>query len=77
MNGSPSDLLGVAPVGHGPTGLAITHDGTTAYIFNLFEGTITEIELPVLDLNTTQNEDSLMRKTEDASSVLRIKLSSF
>jgi DNA-binding beta-propeller fold protein YncE len=67
MDGSPGDMLGEASVGHGPSGLAISHDGTTAYIFNLFEGTITEIELPTIHSQAQQTEDSLMRKTEDAN----------
>ena len=48
LDGSRDDLIGVAAVGHGPSGITLTHDGKTAYIFNLFEGSITEIHLPVI-----------------------------
>ena len=64
MNGSRDDFIGTAEIGNGPKGIAITHDGTTAYIFNLFDGSITELALPLIESRNTQPQDSLLKKAE-------------
>lgn len=46
LTGEASDVVGVAPVGHGASSLALTRDGTFAYVWNQFDGTVSEIELP-------------------------------
>jgi YVTN family beta-propeller protein len=46
LKGTASDVIGVAPLGHGASGVAISHDGEVAFVWNQFDGAITEIALP-------------------------------
>jgi cytochrome c peroxidase len=47
-------VLGVVPVGHGPSAIALSHDGQQAYVWNQFDGSVTEFALPHV-ATATQN----------------------
>lgn len=49
MNGLASDVRGVANLGQGASGLALSADGSFAYVWNQFDGSVTEIAIPSLD----------------------------
>ena len=66
LDGSRDDIIATASVGHGPSGIGLTADGQFAYVFNLFEGSITEIELPVVRENPEPAQDTLLAKTHSA-----------
>jgi YVTN family beta-propeller protein len=46
LKGTASDVIGTAPLGNGASGVAISHDGASAFVWNQFDGAVTEIELP-------------------------------
>lgn len=48
LKGTANDVLGVVNVGHGAQSIAVNAEGTRAYVFNQFDGTITDFELPSL-----------------------------
>lgn len=48
LDGTADDVIGVVNVGHGAQSIAVSADGTQAYVFNQFDGTITQFELPLL-----------------------------
>jgi DNA-binding beta-propeller fold protein YncE len=48
LAGGADDVIGVVNVGHGAQSIGLSADGTRAFVFNQFDGTITEFELPVL-----------------------------
>jgi DNA-binding beta-propeller fold protein YncE len=54
LQGTADDVVGSVSVGHGATGIALSHDGRFAYVWNQFDGSVTEIEVPDL---TTQPEN--------------------
>jgi DNA-binding beta-propeller fold protein YncE/mono/diheme cytochrome c family protein len=44
-NGSgPASVTQVVPVGNGPTGIAVSHDGLKAWVFNAFDHSISQLE---------------------------------
>jgi DNA-binding beta-propeller fold protein YncE/mono/diheme cytochrome c family protein len=49
LSGEATDVLGVVNVGHGAFSISVSEDGTRAFVFNQFDGSITEFELPVLE----------------------------
>jgi DNA-binding beta-propeller fold protein YncE/mono/diheme cytochrome c family protein len=48
LKGRAADVVGVVKVGAGAQGVALRHDGEAAYVWNQFDGTISEIALPVV-----------------------------
>ncbi len=46
LKGIAADVVGVVKVGHGAEGVAVTNDGHTAYVWNHFDGTVSEVALP-------------------------------
>ncbi len=46
LKGLASDVIGVARVGNGASGVAISHDGESAFVWNQFDGSISQIDLP-------------------------------
>jgi DNA-binding beta-propeller fold protein YncE/mono/diheme cytochrome c family protein len=46
LRGTADDVVGFVNVGNGAIGLALSSDGTKAYVWNQFDATITEIEVP-------------------------------
>lgn len=46
LKGTASDVIGTAALGNGASGVALSHDGASAFVWNQFDGAITEIELP-------------------------------
>lgn len=48
LKGTADDVVGYVNVGNGAIGLALTKDGTHAYVWNQFDGSISEIEVPDL-----------------------------
>ncbi len=54
LTGAASDVVGVVKVGNGAQGVALSHDGAHAYVWNQFDGTISEIELPDVDGNDAE-----------------------
>lgn len=48
LRGQPDDVLGVIPVGHGATAIVLTHGGDLAYVWNQFDGSVTEFEVPLV-----------------------------
>lgn len=46
LRGTASDVLGVVNVGHGAHSLVVNAEGTRAYVFNQFDGSITDFALP-------------------------------
>lgn len=49
LNGTASDVIASVKLGNGAQSIAISQDGTTAYVWNQFDMTISEIELPQVD----------------------------
>jgi DNA-binding beta-propeller fold protein YncE len=69
LKGTASDVIGVAPLGNGAAGVAVSHDGTTAFVWNQFDGAITEIALPqVADRQsaTRFNDSTIADRAVDA-----------
>jgi DNA-binding beta-propeller fold protein YncE len=66
LTGSAEDVVGRVNVGHGATGIALTHDGRFAYVWNQFDGSVTEIEVPDL---TTQPENQSGFVEEDPRTI--------
>ena len=54
LTGAASDVLGVVKVGNGAQGIALTNDGEFAYVWNQFDGTVSEIALP--DVNSGEKD---------------------
>jgi hypothetical protein len=48
LNGTASDVIATASVGNGASGVAMSHDGETAFVWNQFDAAITEIELEAI-----------------------------
>lgn len=48
LRGTADDVLGVVNVGHGASSIVVTNAGDLAYVWNQFDGSVTEIELPKL-----------------------------
>lgn len=46
LKGQAADVVGFAKVGNGADGVALAHDGETAYVWNQFDGTVSELKLP-------------------------------
>jgi YVTN family beta-propeller protein len=46
LKGRAADVVGVVKVGAGAQGVALRHDGEAAYVWNQFDGTVSEIQLP-------------------------------
>ncbi len=58
LKGTASDVIAVAPLGNGASGVTISHDGETAFVWNQFDAAITEIELEkVPDRDTSTRFD--------------------
>jgi DNA-binding beta-propeller fold protein YncE/mono/diheme cytochrome c family protein len=59
LKGQAADVVGVVKVGNGADGVAIAHDGETAYVWNQFDASISEVELPhvAADTDTRFNAD--------------------
>lgn len=51
LTGAASDVLGVVKVGNGAQGIAVAHDGEHAYVWNQFDGTVSEIALPDVNVD--------------------------
>ena len=49
LNGSASDVIGTAPLGNGAASVVLSHDGQMAYVWNQFDGSVTEIALPAVE----------------------------
>jgi len=49
LNGTASDVIGVAPLGNGAASVVLSHDGQMAYVWNQFDGSISEIALPAVE----------------------------
>ncbi|MDP2341284.1 MAG: c-type cytochrome [Deltaproteobacteria bacterium] len=49
LDGAAADVLGVVKLGNGAQGVALAHDGAHAYVWNQFDGTVSELELPDVD----------------------------
>ena len=49
LKGQADDVLGVVKLGNGAQGVALSHDGQHAYVWNQFDGTVSELELPDVD----------------------------
>lgn len=62
LKGTASDVIGVARLGNGATGVVISHDGEAAFVWNQFDGAITEIALPQV-----QDRQSTTRFDEDST----------
>jgi YVTN family beta-propeller protein len=59
LKGTASDVIGVALLGHGASGVALSHDGKVAFVWNQFDGAVTEIPLPqVADRQSATRFDS-------------------
>lgn len=69
LDGTAGDVLGVVNVGHGAQSLAISADGTRAFVYNQFDGTITEFELPVLRSGPTTTSKYIPADDGDAAPV--------
>ncbi len=52
LKGVAADVVGVVKVGNGADGVALAHDGKTAYVWNQFDGSVSEIELPRVGVDT-------------------------
>jgi DNA-binding beta-propeller fold protein YncE len=50
LSGFAGDVQGSAKIGHGAHSIALSSDGTLAYVYNQFDGTVTEIEIPMVDV---------------------------
>ncbi len=46
LKGQAADVVGVVKVGNGADGVAVAHDGKTAFVWNHFDGTVSELTLP-------------------------------
>jgi YVTN family beta-propeller protein len=46
LKGVAGDVLGVVKLGNGAQSVAVSHDGDHAYVWNQFDATLSEIELP-------------------------------
>ncbi len=59
LKGQAADVVGVVKVGNGADGVALAHDGATAYVWNQFDGSVSELELPrvAVDTDTRFNAD--------------------
>jgi len=55
LRGVASDVLGVARVGNGASGIAVSHDGEAAFVWNQFDGSVTEIDLPMVADRTSSS----------------------
>ena len=49
LTGKANDVLGVVKLGNGAQGVAVAHDGLHAYVWNQFDGSVSEIELLNVD----------------------------
>ncbi len=49
LKGQANDVIGVVKLGNGAQGVAVAHDGQHAYVWNQFDGTVSELELPDVD----------------------------
>ncbi len=49
LTGAADDVVGHVKVGHGANAIAITHDGTTAYVWNQFDMSVTAFDVPMLN----------------------------
>jgi YVTN family beta-propeller protein len=61
-NGADNGVVGLAPVGLGPTGLAISPDGSTLYVHNAFGGNVSFLSITTLaatGLVTVSNDEAL------------------
>lgn len=46
LRGTADDVIGFVRVGNGATGATLSHDGAHAYVWNQFDASVTEIEIP-------------------------------
>jgi YVTN family beta-propeller protein len=53
LKGTASDVIGVARLCNGASGVAISHSGESAYVWNQFDGSVTEIGLPQVEDRST------------------------
>ncbi len=53
LKGNANDVIATAKLGNGASGVAISHDGQHAYVWNQFDGAVTEIALPVVESRST------------------------
>ena len=51
LKGGADDVIGMVKLGNGAQGVALAHDGQHAYVWNQFDGTVSELELPDVDGN--------------------------
>jgi len=63
LKGVASDIIATVRLGNGAQSIAISDDGATAYVWNQFDRTISEISLPQLD----DGVDSASKFVPDAS----------
>jgi len=57
LRGTADDVIGYVRIGNGASGATLTHDGARAYVWNQFDASITEIEIPRIgarDANATR-----------------------
>lgn len=71
LKGTASDVIGVARLGNGASGVVISHDGAAAYVWNQFDGAVTEIALPQVPdrQSTTRFDDDTATSTDGAARV--------
>jgi DNA-binding beta-propeller fold protein YncE/cytochrome c553 len=62
LKGTASDVIGVARLGNGASGVAISHSGDSAFVWNQFDGSISHIDLP-----TVADRSSATRFAQDGS----------
>ena len=64
LNGTASDVLGTAALGNGAASVVLSHDGKLAYVWNQFDGSVTEIGMPAVD---SRNARSRFAEEQNAS----------
>lgn len=81
LNGSASDVLGTAPLGNGASAVVLSHDGHMAYVWNQFDGSITELGLsPVESRNAKTRfaeEDADVVDTAELQTVPELAVNTF
>lgn len=66
LKGNAADVVGVVKLGNGAQAIAVSRDGRDAYVWNQFDGSVTEIELPQLT-DVTNNSRFEEEKPQDGA----------
>src|SRR5690606_29106838 len=63
-------VLGVVNVGHGAQSIALSADGTRAFVFNQFDGTLTEVTLPLVEDEEQGAASKYLPEGDDATDTM-------